>query len=205
MDLQHNYKTIRQPAEGTYSASGSKFIAYLYGMSDETGIKTIKERLKKDHPKAVHVVFASRIGIDNTMERSADDGEPAGSAGKPVLNVLKSNSLTNCAIFVVRYFGGKKLGIPGLIHAYAGAATAAVENAVVEITAIKQFYKILCNISHLQTVIHVISQAGASIHEITYEKESCNFIINFNRDQEISILSKLKSLWQIQLEYLESK
>ena len=112
------YFTIEKPSVAEFKDRGSKFIAYAYPISDIPAFKNHLNALKKEHPKAVHHCFAYRIGFTGDQFRFNDDGEPSGSAGKPILGQIDSKNLTNVAIVVVRYFGGTLLGVPGLINAY---------------------------------------------------------------------------------------
>lgn len=117
------YTTIDQGAQAEFKDRGSKFIAYAYPISSAEDFKKYLQELKKEHPKAVHHCFAYRIGLDGNQFRVSDDGEPSGTAGKPILGQVDSKGLTNICIIVVRYFGGTLLGVPGLINAYKTAAS----------------------------------------------------------------------------------
>lgn len=116
--LKDRFLTLQSLSEGYYMERGSKFHAYAYPVQTEDEVHGILQALKKDHPKARHFCSALRLYPDASLERSNDDGEPSGSAGKPILGQLIKNDLTNVFVVVVRYFGGTKLGIPGLIEAY---------------------------------------------------------------------------------------
>ncbi len=194
------YQTLKIDSEGLYTESGSRFIAYCYRVEDEDVVKQIKEKLRKEHHKAVHVAWACRIGLDADVERFSDDGEPSGSAGRPILNELKSRSLTQCAVFVVRYFGGKKLGIPGLIHAYGAAAADGIEHNQIVIIPIQECYKVTCSESDMHMVIHEINKAGARITDTEFG-ETCNFMITFNSDKHDKIIQKMESIWQIEVAF----
>jgi uncharacterized YigZ family protein len=118
MLFEDTFKTIRTPAEGIFKDRGSKFLAYAYPIEQENEVKPLVENLKKEHFKAVHHCFAYRLGLDRSNFRVTDDGEPSGTAGKPIFNTLLSQEITNILVVVVRYFGGTLLGVPGLINAY---------------------------------------------------------------------------------------
>src|SRR5678816_469941 len=117
------YLTIEKPAVAEYKDRGSKFIAYASPLISVAGFKERLTIIKKEHPKATHHCFAYRLGLDGNNFRVSDDGEPSGSAGRPILGQLDSKQLTNVLIVVVRYFGGTLLGVPGLINAYKTAAS----------------------------------------------------------------------------------
>ena len=121
------YQTIAQPSFAEFKDRGSRFLAYAYPIKLVEEFKEKLQLLKKEHPKAVHHCFAYRIGLDNNIFRVSDDGEPSGTAGKPILGQIDSKQLTNVLIIVVRYFGGTLLGVPGLINAYKSAAAMALQ------------------------------------------------------------------------------
>lgn len=201
VDILHAYRTLAEPSEGTYSESGSKFLAFAWPVHDEETVRQYRETLHKAHHKAVHVVWASRIGYDTVIERSSDDGEPAGSAGKPVLNVLRAHQLTNSTILVVRYFGGKKLGIPGLINAYRSATEDAVNRAGLRIVPIFEHMRVTCAMADMQTVLHQLNKAGARVNNSTFE-EMCTFNISITRERYAHFQASVKDLWQAQIHAL---
>lgn len=121
------YQTIAQTSLAEFKDRGSRFLAYAYPITSVDEFKEKLQLLKKEHPKAVHHCFAYRIGVDNNVFRVSDDGEPSGTAGKPILGQIDSKQLTNVLIVVVRYFGGTLLGVPGLINAYKSAAAMALQ------------------------------------------------------------------------------
>lgn len=122
------FKTIKNISEGSYKEKGSKFFAFAYPVTTEEEIKEIQKGLRKKYYDARHHVYGFRLGADLKTFRCSDDGEPSNSSGPPVLGQIQSHELTNILIVVIRYFGGTKLGIPGLIHAYRTAAADAIEN-----------------------------------------------------------------------------
>jgi uncharacterized YigZ family protein len=124
-----NIKTIHETFVGEFKSLNSKFIAYVFPFHQKEVLQGILGQLKKEHPKASHWCYAYRVGYQNEEFRANDDGEPSGSAGKPILNQLYSHEVKNALIVVVRYFGGTKLGVPGLIEAYKEAANDALKNA----------------------------------------------------------------------------
>ena len=123
------YQTVEKEAEAEFKDRGSRFVAYAFPVSSADEFKKRRKELKEEHPKAVHHCFAYRIGTDGTNFRSSDDGEPSGTAGKPILGQIDSKGLTNTAVVVVRYFGGTLLGVPGLINAYKTATSFALQTS----------------------------------------------------------------------------
>lgn len=128
-ELSDKFFTIEAASEGFYKDKGSKFYAFAYPIITEDEVKEHLKILKKKYYDARHHVYAFRLGADLKTFRCSDDGEPSNSSGLPVLGQIKTNNLTNVLIVVVRYFGGTKLGVPGLINAYRMAAIDALENA----------------------------------------------------------------------------
>ena len=131
MLFEDTYHTIEKPSEGLFRDRGSKFLAYAYQVNSESELKNNLTQLKSLHPKANHHCWAIRLSIDRSVFRLNDDGEPSGTAGRPILNTLLSHDLTNLAVVVVRYFGGTLLGVPGLINAYKSATEDALKQAVI--------------------------------------------------------------------------
>ena len=125
----NSYLSIKQAADGIYKDKGSKFIAKAFPVKELEEVKNIMGQLKSDHPKARHICYAYRLGFEPEESKSNDDGEPAGSAGKPIQNVIFSSKLHYVLVAVVRYFGGTLLGVPGLIHAYKEASIDALNQA----------------------------------------------------------------------------
>lgn len=133
MEKETTYKTISRPSESLFKDRGSKFLGYAFPLTHTEEAKKHIQQLKAMHPKAVHYCYAYRIGTEGTQFRANDDGEPSGTAGKPILGQIDRFGITNVIIIVVRYFGGTLLGVPGLINAYKAAAEAALlANEIIE-------------------------------------------------------------------------
>lgn len=142
MLFDDTYRTIATPAEGTFRDRGSRFIGYAYPVKTQDEINTIIADLRKEHHSARHHCYGWRLGPAGDAFRSNDDGEPSGTAGKPILNQLLSAGATNVLIVVVRYFGGTLLGVSGLINAYKSAAAASLANAEIIEKQITEIYKL---------------------------------------------------------------
>ena len=131
--MEDRYRTLHAPCEGLFKAKGSKHFGYGFPIASEEEAKAHLDDLRKQHDAARHVAFAWMLGYDGTLHRSSDDGEPSNSAGPPILGVIRANELTHVLFAVVRYFGGTKLGVGGLIEAYReGAAEALRHGRIVE-------------------------------------------------------------------------
>jgi len=162
MDVNHFY-TIEKPAAAEFRDRGSKFIAYAYPLKDIPAFKEKLAALKKEHPKAVHHCFAYRLGFTGDQFRASDDGEPSGSAGKPILGQIDSKELTQVLIIVVRYFGGTLLGVPGLIHAYKTAAALALENSQVIEKPVLVFFSLQFDYTRMNEVMRVVKHYDCEI------------------------------------------
>ncbi len=159
----HFYSTIEIPAIAEFKDRGSKFLAYSYPVDSVDTCKKIIAGLKKEHPKAVHFCVAYRIGVEGNIFRASDDGEPAGSAGRPILGQIDSKELTNIMVVVVRYFGGTLLGVPGLINAYKTATTLALQLAPIVQKPIELKYELNFDYHQMNEVMMIIKQYNCSV------------------------------------------
>jgi len=153
-----HYSTIEKPSIAEFKDRGSKFIAYVYPIADLIEFKEKLAALKKEHPKAVHHCFAYRLGLDGTTYRVSDDGEPSGTAGRPILGQIDSKQLTNMLIIVVRYFGGTLLGVPGLINAYKTAAALALEATSIIQKPVVVNYRLQFDYTQMNDVMKLVKQ-----------------------------------------------
>jgi len=161
----HFYSTIEIPAIAEFKERGSKFLAYSYPVDSVDTCKKIIAGLKKEHPKAVHFCVAYRIGVEGNIFRASDDGEPAGSAGRPILGQIDSKQLTNIMVVVVRYFGGTLLGVPGLINAYKTATTLALQLAPIVQKPIELHYELNFDYHQMNEVMMIVKQYNCSVTE----------------------------------------
>lgn len=152
------YLTIDKPSVAEFKDKGSKFIAFTFGVKSVDECKTALKQVKELHPKASHFCFAYKIGIDNNLFRVNDDGEPSGSAGKPILNAIESKEITDVLVVVVRYFGGTLLGIPGLINAYKTSALLALQTTPAIQKPILKTYELQFDYTQTNAVMHLIKQ-----------------------------------------------
>jgi len=158
-----NYYTIERSGVAEFKDRGSKFIAYVFPITDAGEFKKRLKELKDEHPKATHHCFAYRVGIDGNNFRSSDNGEPSGTAGKPILGQIDSKQLTNVAVIVVRYFGGKLLGVPGLINAYKTATALALQTIPVIQKAVEINYRLEFDHTRMNEVMMIIKKYNCSI------------------------------------------
>jgi uncharacterized YigZ family protein len=159
------YYTIDRIATAEYKDRGSKFIAYTCPIQSVEDFKKQLEAIKKEHPKATHHCFAYRIGLDNNTFRVSDDGEPSGTAGKPILGQIDSKKLTNILLVVVRYFGGTLLGVPGLINAYRSAASLALQVTPVVQKSIEAPYTLQFDYTQMNEIMIIVKQLNCSVQQ----------------------------------------
>jgi uncharacterized YigZ family protein len=161
------YYTIEQPSMAEFKDRGSKFLAYAYPAKDIDTCKKILAQLKKEHGKAVHHCLAYRLGVDGLTFRVSDDGEPAGSAGRPILGQIDSKGLTNVFVVVVRYFGGTLLGIPGLINAYKTATALALQLSPIIKKPIEIPFELNFDYHQMNEVMLLVKHYNCSVVEQT--------------------------------------
>jgi uncharacterized YigZ family protein len=159
------YYTIEQPAVAEFKDRGSKFLAYSFPVLSIEACKKQLANLKKEHPKAVHHCLAYRIGVDGATFRVSDDGEPSGSAGRPILGQIDSKQLTNIMVVVVRYFGGTLLGVPGLINAYKTTTSLALQLSPIIQKAVEVNYVLNFDYQQMNEVMMIVKQYNCSVVE----------------------------------------
>lgn len=159
------YNTIVAPTQSLFKDRGSKFLGYAFPIRNTDDVKIRLQELKKEHPKAVHHCFAYRIGTDGLQFRANDDGEPSGSAGKPILGQIDSAGLTNVLVVVVRYFGGTLLGVPGLIQAYKEATSLCFASAEIVEKDIEHIVRLSFDYSIMNEVMVALKQHQAQIYK----------------------------------------
>ena len=157
------YYTIEQPAMAEFKERGSRFLAYCFPVGTIELCKKHIAALKKEHPKAVHYCVAYRLGIDGNTFRVSDDGEPAGSAGRPILGQIDSKQLTNVLVVVVRYFGGTLLGVPGLINAYKMATSLTLQLTPLVQKAVEINYELNFDYHQMNEVMMIVKQYNCNV------------------------------------------
>lgn len=192
------YYTIEKTGVAEYKDRGSKFIAYAYPVTSVPEFKMRMDEIKKEHPKATHHCFAYRLGIDNNNFRVSDDGEPSGTAGKPILGQIDSKELTDILIVVVRYFGGTLLGVPGLINAYKNAASMVIQVTPIIQKAIEARYNLQFDYTLVNTVMTIIKQLNCSIIEQEMQL-FCRFVIGVPVNRQDEFLYRLKEIKNIEV------
>ncbi|MEY3507068.1 MAG: hypothetical protein RIR44_300 [Bacteroidota bacterium] len=196
MQNADHYFTIEKPSMAEFKDRGSKFLGYAFPITSPEHFKQHLQDLKKEHAKAVHHCFAYRLGLTNNLFRVSDDGEPAGTAGRPILGQIDSSGVTNTAIVVVRYFGGTLLGVPGLINAYKSAASMALQLTPFVQKTIECYYELSFDYTQMGEVMNVVKQYGCSVAEQSMQL-FCNLRIGIPKARLEEVLYKFKDLHTI--------
>jgi uncharacterized YigZ family protein len=196
MNEQGFYNTIVQPSTAEFKDRGSKFIAYAFAIETTDDFKQQLQGLKKEHPKAVHHCFAYRIGTDGNNFRSSDDGEPSGTAGKPILGQIDSKELTDMAVVVVRYWGGTLLGVPGLINAYKTAASLALQVTPIIQKQVAIKYSIEFDYTRMNEVMMILKQFNCTV--IQQEMQLfCIITVGIAKNRLEEVLYRIKELQNV--------
>lgn len=187
------YTTLSRAGQAEFKDRGSKFIAYAFPIGDVNDFKLRLAEVKKEHPKASHYCFAYRLGLDSSNFRASDDGEPSGSAGRPILGQLDSKQITDSLIIVVRYFGGTLLGVPGLINAYKTAASLVLQVTPFAQKAILVNYMLQFDYTQMNEIMRVSKQ-----FECTPGKQElhlfCTMQLGIPVGRQDEVLFKLKEI-----------
>ncbi len=194
--MTDSYITISTPGEAVYKEKGSKFLSFAFHIDDEDEADAIRKDFKKKYYDATHVVYAFRIGPEGEQFRAADDGEPSGSSGLPVLNTIKSKNITNVIVLVVRYFGGTKLGIPGLIDAYSQAAAMALDAAETEERLVTDTINVTVPYSQMNYVMRIVKDQDLQIAEMGGSVD-CEMKILVRKNLKDKVLELLNKNGQI--------
>lgn len=190
------YKTIRSASSGLYKEKGSRFISWAHPVKNENEIKQIIEGIRKEYHEARHHCYAWVTGNDAAKWRANDDGEPSGTAGRPILGQIRSFGLTNILIVVSRYFGGTLLGTSGLINAYKNAASDALQNAEIIEHVVKDSYELVFPYQSINDVMKIIKEEDIDQSGHSFDLE-CRMTIAFkvtDRERILSRFSRIRGL-----------
>jgi uncharacterized YigZ family protein len=197
------YNTIEQPGVAEFKDRGSKFIGYAFPITDINDFKEKLAVVKKEHSKATHHCFGYRIGLEGNSFRVSDDGEPSGSAGRPILGQIDSKQLTNIMVVVVRYFGGTLLGVPGLINAYKTSAALVLQVTPLIRKPVLVSYRLQFDYTQMNDVMMVCRQCDCQV--LRQEMNLfCSLEIGIPKNRLDEVLYKFKELRSVELERAES-
>lgn len=196
-EIKDTYKTIAKPNEVVlYKDRGSKFYGYAFPIQTEEDIKKHVDFLKKEHYNARHWCYAWQLGNHYNQYRVNDDGEPNNSAGMPIYGQLKSFDLTNVLVVVVRYFGGTKLGVGGLIQAYKTTAKLAIEETKIVTKTINVFFKLTFDYAEMNKVMRIIKEQKIEIFKQKLET-NCEYIISVRQKEASKIFNLFNSTFKV--------
>ncbi|MGI6339887.1 MAG: IMPACT family protein [Bacteroidales bacterium] len=197
------YLTVKYNSSGTYKEKGSRFIAQAFHVSDQEEIKSIVERIKKEHHSARHNCYAYMLGAERLNWRINDDGEPSGTAGRPILGQINAFNLTDVLIVVTRYFGGILLGTSGLKNAYKRAAAEAINNNEITEMVLKESIKLFFPYQSLNDVMKIIKEENLSSTDQLFEAE-CSMRVDFRLTEKEKILNRLSRVTGLYYSLIDS-
>jgi uncharacterized YigZ family protein len=196
--LQGTYKTILKPSEGIYKEKGSKFLSFIVPVNDVDEIKQILEKFRKEYFDARHVCYAYMLGEERDTFRANDDGEPSGTAGKPILGQINSFELTNVLVVVVRYFGGVLLGTGGLVTAYKEATADAIRNSEIIEKTIELPLSIHFTYELMSEVSRIIKEFDLHISRQKFETD-CQITFTIPKDKFELIKEKFEKIYGVEI------
>ena len=198
-DSKDTYKTILTPSEEVlFKEKNSKFFGYAFPVANEEEVKIELERLKKQHFSAKHWCYAYQLGTEKISFRANDDGEPTNSAGMPIYGQIQSFEVTNVLVVVVRYFGGVKLGVGGLISAYKRTAQMALENAEIIEKTIDLYYTIVFDYKNMNKVMRIIKEKNLEIVSQKLEL-NCEIKVATRKKNAETIFNIFSSLFEVSI------
>lgn len=196
-----NFKTIESAVENTLlKEKGSKFIGFAFPVNNEEELKHALEKIRTEHPKATHHCYAFRMGLNGENYRANDDGEPSGSAGLPIYNQLLANEITNVLVISVRYYGGTKLGVSGLVKAYKESAKITLEEANIITKELETEIEVRFNFNQQNIIFTLLSKYDAKVLNFDAE-ENCIVTASLKLSQKESISEKLSEMQYVSFEF----
>jgi len=201
MSGEDTYRTINETVEGIFKDRGSKFIAIAIPVGSEEEVKIEVENLRKKYHDARHHAFAFRIGVENHLYRMNDDGEPSNTAGRPIYRQIISKDLTNILVVVIRYFGGVKLGVGGLINAYKSAAVDALSKANILIKTINEKYEIQFRYEQMNDVMRILKEEDVNILTNDFYLD-CKIKFDIRRQKSKDVFNRLSKIKNLKINHL---
>jgi len=203
MLFEDTYNTIRKAATGIYKDKGSKFIAIAHPVLTEDEIKSKLEDIRKEYHDARHHCYAWMLGHDKLAHRFNDDGEPSGTAGRPIFGQIQSKDLTNVLVVVVRYFGGTKLGVSGLITAYKSATRDALETADIITLTVNDIYELSFEYPLMNDVMRVIKEENLSVESQDFQL-SCKLTFSVRKNFSNKMYERFRKIHGVKINYLNT-
>ena len=200
--MEFSFDTIKSPVENMLlKEKGSKFIGFSFPVENEKEVKEALGKVKEEHPKATHHCYAFRLGITGENYRANDDGEPSGSAGLPIYNQLLANNVTQILLIVVRYYGGTKLGVSGLVKAYKESAKLVLESCEIITKELQSTIEIQFDFNHQNVIFTLLNKFEAKIIDFKTE-ETCTISAKLKTSEKENISDQLSEMQIISFEFL---
>ena len=201
--MQYNYTTIKSEVRDILlKEKGSKFIGFAFPVNNEKELKTALDNLKEEHPKATHHCYAFRIGINGENYRANDDGEPSGSAGLPIYNQLLAHNLTNILVVIIRYYGGTKLGVSGLVKTYKESTKYTLEHAEIITKELETELEIHFKFSQQNIIFSLLNKFDAK--DLNFDaQEDCMITARLNLSEKEKISELLSEIQYVNFKFLE--
>ena len=202
--MQHSYTTIKSAVrEILLKEKGSKFIGFAFPVNNEKELKTALDNLREEHPKATHHCYAFRLGINGENYRANDDGEPSGSAGLPIYNQLLAHNLTNILVVIIRYYGGTKLGVSGLVKTYKESAKLTLEHAEIITKELETQLEIEFKFSQQNIIFSLLNKFDAKVLNFDAQ-ENCKIIAQLKLSEKEKISEQLSEMYEVKFDFIEN-
>lgn len=198
-----SYLSIKSFSQGVYKEKGSRFLSFAYPITDPDEVKPIIDKIRKEHHEARHHCFAYMIGQERVLWRVNDDGEPSGTAGRPILGQINSYGLTNILIVVSRYFGGTLLGVSGLINAYRTAAASAIDNSEIIECTVQEYYEIAFPYISMNDVMKILKEENVTQSDQSFDLD-CRIKLSFRLLAKEKVLGRLSRVEGLSYNYINT-
>lgn len=198
--MAFEFQTIKQPvADIIIREKGSKFIGFAFPVADEDEVRIALEKIRELHPKATHHCYAYRIGVEGQLYRANDDGEPSGSAGLPIYNQLLAHEITNVLVISVRYYGGTKLGVSGLVRTYKESAKETIEAAEIVTRELESVLTVHFNFEKQNVIFTLLNKCDAQVLDFTSDQK-CSIKARIRLAEKENISAQLAEMHDIDFE-----
>ena len=200
--MNFSFQTIKFPVENILlKEKGSKFIGFVFPVNNVKELKNALEKIREEHPKATHHCYAFRLGMNGENYRANDDGEPSGSAGLPIYNQLLANNLTNILLIVVRYYGGTKLGVSGLVKTYKESAKLTLDEAEIITKELESDLEIEFDFHQQNIIFTLLNKFDGKIQDFLTD-EKCKIIAKIKTSQKENISEQLSEMQNISFKFI---
>ena len=201
--MEFSFNTIKSAIENVLlKEKGSKFLSFAFPLNDEDDIKKYLSKIREEHPKATHHCYAFRYGINGENYRANDDGEPSGSAGLPIYNQLLAHNLTNILVVIIRYYGGTKLGVSGLVKAYKESTKITLEEAKIITKELETEVEVRFKFSQQNVIFSLLNKFDAKVLDFDAQ-ENCKITAKLNLSEKEKISEILSEIQYITFDFLD--